>query len=138
MHEAGLAIAIAAALHDAPERHDAAHLRLIIKGGHDDPASFDAALRFHLGFHAPELEMDRLQVVHEPIVRLCSGCGQPFLHADPFGPCPRCAAPALRTGTPEEVEFEWIDDVPIGSRSAPAAAANHVPVLWDGERVERG
>jgi Zn finger protein HypA/HybF involved in hydrogenase expression len=107
MHEAGLANAIAMQLREARQAGLIARPRLVVRGGHDRPADFDAALRLHLAQAAPELGDERLEIVHEPVARLCSSCSRTFSADDPLAPCPSCGSAALPTATSEEVELEW-------------------------------
>ena len=76
MHEAGIARFVAAVLRheDLAGRHVVLHVR----GGHHGPDEFESALRLHLQVEAPELDPGSFQVVHDPVARLCVGCGREF------------------------------------------------------------
>ena len=109
MHEAGLAEGIAIQLREGREAGLIGRPRLLVRGGHDEPADFDAALLLHLALAAPEYADGALEVVHLPVVRLCSGCGRPFSATLPVAACPACGSVSLPTATTEEVELEWPD-----------------------------
>jgi Zn finger protein HypA/HybF involved in hydrogenase expression len=98
MHEAGLARAIAKALRDRPAAPVPGH-------PHEE---FDSALRFHLASEAPELDPARLEVVHLPAGRLCTGCGRSYEAADPGEPCPTCGGASLPLIEREQVEIELL------------------------------
>ncbi len=116
MHEAGLAVAVAAAIRD--RGLDPSGVRLLVSGGHGDVESFDAALRAHLEAAAPGLGLGAVQIVHAPVPRLCAKCAGQFRAATAEEPCPACDGPSIALSEPESIELEW-DDVatrrPVGS-----------------------
>jgi Zn finger protein HypA/HybF involved in hydrogenase expression len=106
MHEAGLATALVAAIrdHDLAERR----LRVLVSGGHDDPFAFDDALRFHLSIAGPELDIDRIEIVHLPTQRWCPSCGHRFVGLGDAD-CPACGRATMAERTEEQVELEALD-----------------------------
>ena len=109
MHEAGLAIAVADALHrEGVKPIEGACVRLLVSGGHAEAEDFDAAFRFHLAAVAPELDAISVEIVHLPMDRLCMGCGTPFASVAADEPCPRCGGSGLPVPSPEQVEIELV------------------------------
>jgi len=117
MHEAGLARAIAKALHDrapTPARSTGTStgtgtgVRVLVTGGHHPIAEFDNALRFHLASEAPELDLARLELIHLPAGRLCTGCGRTYEATDPGESCPTCGGASLPLIEREQVEIELL------------------------------
>jgi Zn finger protein HypA/HybF involved in hydrogenase expression len=106
VHEAGLAIALVAAIRD----HDLAarRVRVLVTGGHDDPFAFDDALRFHMALAGPELVMERIDIVHLPSKRWCPSCGHRF-EAAGDAECPLCGRATMSERTEEQVELEVLD-----------------------------
>ena len=106
MHEAGIARSIVATLRgkDLAGRRVLLHVR----GGHHGPASFESALRFHLGVQAPDLDPASFGVVHDPVPRLCVSCGAGFAAPGPDDPCPACGGPSLPLQEHEQVEIELV------------------------------
>jgi hypothetical protein len=109
MHEAGLASTIALRLWEAHDAGLVGRPRVIVRGGREEPADFDAALRLHLALVAPELGGDALEILHLPVTRMCGGCGRPFAADRPTAGCPMCGASALPSPLDEEIELEWAD-----------------------------
>lgn len=110
MHEAGLAAAVAQALrHEGLVGSDGPRIRLLVSGGHGEPEAFDAALRLHLSASVPELELDRVVIVHGPVTRLCADCTATYRSVDPSAPCPVCGGPGIAMPAAERVEIEWGD-----------------------------
>lgn len=109
MHEAGLAAAVAAALRrEGIAALAGARVRLLVSGGHAEPADFDESFRFHLAAAAPDLEMTEVEIVHLPVERVCVGCGVPFEAVSADAPCPRCGGSGLPLPTPERLEIELV------------------------------
>jgi Zn finger protein HypA/HybF involved in hydrogenase expression len=111
MHEAGLARAIAKALRNgaaAPATGTSAGVRVLVTGGHHPIAEFDNALRFHLACEAPELDLARLELIHLPAGRLCTGCGRTYEATDPGESCPTCVGASLPLIEREQVEIELL------------------------------
>lgn len=106
MHEAGLASSLALRLRDARQAGVFGRPRLVVRGGHDEPMEFDAALRLHLSLEDPELGHG-LEIIHLPVLRLCSGCGAQFSAVPPIAACPTCGSPALPSTTGEQIELDW-------------------------------
>jgi len=106
MHEAGIARSIVAAL----RREEPAGRQVVlhVMGGHHGPAAFESALRFHLGVEAPDLDTASFRVVHDPVARLCVGCGAEFNAPGPDDPCPGCGGPSLPLQEHEQVEIELV------------------------------
>jgi len=109
MHEAGLAATIVAELREGRLAGQVARPRLVVRGGHDDPADFDASLRLHLALAGPDLSDPLLEIVHLPVDRLCGGCGRRFDAVGPLATCPSCGGAALPSSAPEDVELVWDD-----------------------------
>lgn len=107
MHEAALANTIAISLRESRQAGVVGRPRLVIRGGHDESAAFDAALRLHLALAAPEFDIDALDIIHAPITRMCSGCGRRYRASDLLAPCPTCGSLGLPTAMDEEVELTW-------------------------------
>jgi hypothetical protein len=107
MHEAGLAGMVASQLREARLAGRIGRPRLVVRGGHHDPADFDASLRLHLALVAPELARAPLEIVHLPMIRLCSGCGRTFSAAHPLAACPACGSAPLPSTMPEDIELDW-------------------------------
>jgi len=106
MHEAGIAASLLAALREAGLEDGGPPLRVIVRGGHDDPPGFDAALRLHLSAGAPQLDQARLEIVHEPVEATCIDCARPFPALSPATACPACGGSGLVPPRPETVELE--------------------------------
>lgn len=117
MHEAGIAVAIAAEIRT--RRLDPRRVRLVVSGGHGDEVAFDAALRAHLGGVAPDLGLDTMPIEHAPVPRICARCALPFEAPLAADPCPACGGPGVGVPRPERVELEWITELADGE-GAPA------------------
>lgn len=105
MHEAGLAVAVAAEI--KARRLDPGRVRVVVSGGHADPAAFDAALRAHLDATEPALGLGAVGIVHARVPNLCAGCASFFRAVEPAASCPSCGGPGMPLGGPESVELEW-------------------------------
>ena len=126
MHEAGIAVAVAAEI--TGRGLDPARVRLVISGGHGDETSFDAALRLHLAAAAPRAGLESIAIVHAPVPRICASCTTPFQAPLAVDPCPACGGPGIALPTPESVELEWLDDGTEASaevREAPHGDHDH-------------
>ncbi len=106
MHEAGIARRIAETVRR--ERRSGERVVLHVRGGHHGPDAFESALRFHLTAEAPELALADVDIVHDPVPRLCVGCGREFPAARPDEPCPRCGGSSLPLLDHEQVEVELV------------------------------
>ena len=133
MHEAGLAEAIAATIRQAGLLGGS--VRILVRGGHDEPAAFDAALRSHLVANLPELDPAAVSIVHEPSEHWCVGCGRTFL-AVWGGPCPDCGGPGLALEMEGSIDVERVgragpSDPPFGDRgpSAEAPGERHAGLM---------
>lgn len=105
MHEAGIAVAVAAEIRDRDL--DPSRVRLVVAGGHGDLAAFDAALRAHLEAAAPALGLAAVTIVHAPVPRLCAHCAAQYRATHSDAPCPACGGPGISLSEPESVELEW-------------------------------
>lgn len=105
MHEAGIAVAVAAEIRD--RGLDPSRVRLLVSGGHGDAHSFDAALRAHLDAAAPSLGLGAVRIVHAPVPRLCANCASQFRAASAEEPCPTCGGPSIILAESESIELEW-------------------------------
>jgi hypothetical protein len=121
MHEAGVAVAVAAEIRD--RGLDPSTVRVLVRGGHGDSGAFEAAFRAQLELAAPGLGLDLVTLVRLSTARLCSGCARSFTATDPDAPCPACGRPGLTADVHETIELEW-DEVP-------AAGGPHSPLLDD-------
>lgn len=111
MHESGAAIAVAAEIRD--RRLDPGRVRVLIFGGHGDPAAFEAAFRAHLVAAGPGLGLEAVTIGRRPSSRLCAACTKPFDATDPSAACPACGGAGLAVAEPESIELEW-DEGPDG------------------------
>lgn len=109
MHEAGLARGVARALRQRGLR--LADVRLSVRGGHHDPAAFDAELREHLADALPEdaSNIGSLEIRRVAFGHLCLGCGREFEAAEIEAACPSCGASSLPSITDEEIEIERLE-----------------------------
>jgi Zn finger protein HypA/HybF involved in hydrogenase expression len=128
MHEAGLAVAVAAELRERGLGPQGVVLR--VSGGHGDPAAFDAALRMHLAATMAWASGDALVIEHVPSPRLCAGCAGLFESVDPGAPCPACGGPGIAVPVPEQIELVAVDppddrgpERPVGRDQRPSVAA---------------
>lgn len=112
MHEAGLAAAIYRAI--VARGRSAAGLRILVSGGVHEPADFEAALRLHLAALAPDLDVERIEIVHRPISRPCLACGRSFEAMGPTAACPSCGGLGLPPLAAERIELVWAADDPDG------------------------
>ena len=110
MHEAALAGTIADRWREANRAGLAGRPRLLVRGAHHEPVDFDAAVRLHLAIVAPELDGGALDIIHLPIDRLCSGCGDRFTADQATATCPTCGSVALPRAVAEEIELDWSDE----------------------------
>jgi hypothetical protein len=106
MHEAGVARAIAAEIRERDLA--SARLRVVVTGGHDEPAAFDDSLRLHLALELPDVDVGAIEIVHAPEARLCGTCATPFSGIAEDA-CPACGGAGLTIPTPERVELEWLE-----------------------------
>jgi Zn finger protein HypA/HybF involved in hydrogenase expression len=122
MHEAGLARAIAETIRQ--QGLVGARIRILVTGGHDDPAAFDSSLLFHLELAAPELDLGRIAIVHEPSERWCPSCG---LRSKAVGDadCPACGRATMADRTEERIEIEA--DEPADPEAREAARGTSDP-----------
>lgn len=109
MHEAILARNVAKTLKSRGLA--LADVRLNVRGGHRDPADFEAGLRVQLLQAIPDearaipgLEIRRVAFDH-----LCPGCGTVFESIQIAAPCPRCRAESLPELTDEQVDVERLE-----------------------------
>jgi Zn finger protein HypA/HybF involved in hydrogenase expression len=128
VHEAGIARTIADAIRD--HGIDGVPVRVLVTGGHDVPADFDASLRFHLEVVAPGLDPDRLTIVHRPAPRWCPSCGTSS-DGLPGGTCPGCGGPTLGSSSDESIELEW-DAAASSGTAGPGRRAGVDGLVHDG------
>jgi hypothetical protein len=126
VHEAGIAIAVAAEVRD--RGLDPSRVRLLVTGGHGDLGAFDAALVAHLEAAAPGAGLGRVRIVHLATPRLCARCAVPFQAIDEAVPCPACGGPAIAAGHAESIELAW-DEAP--SRGMPGGGGPDDPPADD-------
>lgn len=107
MHEAGIAVAVAAEIRE--RGLDPAAVRLHVTGGHGDLVAFDAALRAHLEAAAPGRGLGDVRIEHVPSARLCARCSFAFEAIGEGAPCPACGGPGIAVPQPESIELEWSD-----------------------------
>jgi len=102
MHELGLARTIAATILSNGWGDSPVEIR--VRGGHSEPAEFDAALLAHLACEAPAIATGRVTIVHLPTALMCSVCTTSY-SALPEAPCTRCGGPPLPSLEPEQIEL---------------------------------
>ncbi len=106
MHEAGIARAIAETLRT--EGWLGVPVRVLVTGGHDEPAAFDASLLLHLELAAPEVDLALVSVVHLPSGRWCPSCGHRFEAVGEVD-CPVCGSATMGSQMDERIEIERVD-----------------------------
>jgi len=106
VHEAGIARAIAETLRT--EGLVGVPVRVLVTGGHDEPADFDASLLLHLGLAAPGIDLSSIRVVHLPSERWCATCGNRF-EAVGEADCAACGGATMASQLDERVEIERAD-----------------------------
>jgi Zn finger protein HypA/HybF involved in hydrogenase expression len=111
MHEAGLAREVARALRERGLRPG--QVRLAVRGGHHDPAEFEAELRDHLAAAMPDeaaavasLTIRRVMCGH-----LCPRCGVEFESEAVAPVCPACGSDTVPEVADEEIEIELLEAV---------------------------
>jgi Zn finger protein HypA/HybF involved in hydrogenase expression len=111
MHEAGLARGVARALRE--RGLSVGQIGLAVRGGHHDPAEFEAELRAHLAAELPHqaaalatLAIRRLASGH-----LCPGCGVEFDSEIVAPGCPVCGSDTVPEITTEQIEIELLEAV---------------------------
>ena len=109
MHEAVLARGLAKTL--KIRGLSLADVRLTVRGGHRDPAEFEADLRLHLLQAMPDQAkaVTGLEIKRVPFGHLCPGCGNEFDSAQIAASCPRCHAESLPELTDEQVDIERLE-----------------------------
>lgn len=112
MHEAGLARSVAKALKS--RNLTLAQVRLNVRGGHGDPAEFEAALRAHLLQEIPDQAkaVPGIEIRRVPFGHLCPGCGNEFDSPQIAASCPRCHAESLPELTDEQIDIERLEHYP--------------------------
>jgi len=111
MHEVGLARNVAKALKTRGLR--LAEVRLTVRGGHRDPADFEAELRVHLLQAMPEQAkaIPGLEIKRVPFNHLCPGCGKEFESTQIAASCPRCHAESLPELSDEQIDIERLERI---------------------------
>lgn len=133
MHEAGIAVAVAAELLD--RGLDASRVRLMVSGGHGDMAAFDAALRAQLEAAAPGLGLSAVTIAHAPGPRLCAHCATQYRAAALDAPCTACGGPGIALSGTESVELAW-DESETGADEGPDRPGRRDP--WPSNAGARG
>lgn len=124
MHEAGVAVTLAAEIRE--RGLDPARVRIVVSGGHADPAAFDAALRAHLDAVAPATGLSSVGIVHAPVPHLCAHCASLFRAIDCGATCPSCGGPGMALSGPELIELEWGEaDEPNDGAARPSLHGDH-------------
>jgi Zn finger protein HypA/HybF involved in hydrogenase expression len=113
MHEAGIAVLIVSVLHENGQRGQPA--RVLVRGGHTDPYSFDTSLRVQLLVADPKLDLHTIEIVHLPVPFTCANCGEQFDAQAAETACPLCGGGAWPDYTPEDVELELGDPDPLAT-----------------------
>lgn len=108
MHEAGLAAAVADALRREGVEADGARVLIHVSGGHAHAEDWDGAFRLHLGLAAPEYAGTPVDIVHEPVDRLCVAGAHHFAAPSADDPCPACGGSSLPVPIPERIEIEVV------------------------------
>ncbi len=108
MHEAGLARGVARVLLERGLRVE--QVRLTVRGGHRDPAEFEALLRDHLSEILPEQRaaIAALEIRRAPFAHLCVSCGDGFEASGVVEPCPRCGRDSLPAIPEEQIDVEQL------------------------------
>jgi Zn finger protein HypA/HybF involved in hydrogenase expression len=111
MHEAGLARNVAKAM--KTRGLSLAQVRLTVRGGHRDPAEFEAGLRVHLLQAMPgdAKAIPGLEITRVPFGHLCPGCGNEFESVQIAASCPRCHAESLPELSDEQIDIERLERI---------------------------
>jgi hypothetical protein len=105
VHEAAIARAIASTLRDRALL--GRPVRVVVSGGHTDPAGFDASLLGHLASMRPPIDVALLEVIHRPEEARCLWCDATF--PDSLDACPVCGGPGLPGRMDETVTVEPLE-----------------------------
>ncbi|HSG86915.1 MAG TPA: hypothetical protein VLA23_11315 [Candidatus Limnocylindrales bacterium] len=105
MHEAAIARAIAASLRDRALL--GRPVRVVVSGGHTNPADFDAALLEHLAGVGPPIDVALIEVVHRPDEMRCLACDRTF--PDTLDACPACGGPGMPGRMDETIAIEPLE-----------------------------
>ena len=105
MHEAAIARAIAATLRDRALL--GRPVRVVVSGGHTDPADFDASLLGHLAGVRPPIDVALIEVVHRPEEVRCLACDGTF--EGTHDSCPACGGPGLPGRMDETITIEPLE-----------------------------
>jgi hypothetical protein len=116
MHEAGIAVAVAAEIRD--RSLDPARVRLLVRGGHGDLADFDAALRSHLEAADPGAGLGAVAIEHLATPRFCARCARAFHAVEEDAECPTCGGPGVGGHVAESIELAW-DEVQESPTAGP-------------------
>jgi Zn finger protein HypA/HybF involved in hydrogenase expression len=111
MHEAGLARGVAKLLRESGLR--VGQVRLIVRGGHHDPAEFEAGMRVHLVAEIPEdaAAVSSLEIRRVPFGHYCPSCDAEFGSVEFAPPCPSCGAETLPDFANEQIDVELLEAV---------------------------
>ncbi len=81
-------------------------IRVFVRGGTTDPGEFDAAFVAALLAELPSLHGARVEVLHPPVLRVCSGCGQFFESVEHDADCPYCGGEPFPAWMEERIAYE--------------------------------
>lgn len=82
------------------------HIRILVRGGRRDRAEFDAAFLEALAEAAPWARSAQVEIVHPPVMRVCSECGHLFESAEPDPACPDCGGEPFEAWLEERIAYE--------------------------------
>jgi Zn finger protein HypA/HybF involved in hydrogenase expression len=104
MHESGLARGVAKALRERGLR--VGQVRLVVRGGQQDPIEFESELRTHLAAEMPKeaAAVASLQIRRVPYGHYCPSCDAEFGSIEFAPPCPSCGAETLPDFVNEQIE----------------------------------
>jgi hypothetical protein len=80
-------------------------IRVFVRGGTADRDEFDAAFVAALLAELPSLDGARIEVLHPPVIRVCSGCGHFFESADRDAICPECGGEPFPAWLEERIAY---------------------------------
>jgi Zn finger protein HypA/HybF involved in hydrogenase expression len=110
VHEANLARGVANVLREGGLRLE--QVRLIVRGGHRDPAEFESDLRTHLVAEMPEnaAAVAKLQIQRIPFGHYCPACDAEFGSTEFSPPCPHCGEETLPNFANEQIEVQLLEE----------------------------
>jgi hypothetical protein len=81
-------------------------IRVFVRGGTGDAGEFDAAFVAALLAELPSFERARVEILHPPVLRVCSGCGQFFESVEHDAACPNCGGEPFPSWIEERIAYE--------------------------------